>query len=160
MKTTNETTMTNLSPAAQAVLDALYMEELNGPQQMMARAHAAALRAAADQVAPEVYFSYTDHRDWDQGMEARNDTIREAILAIAEELENTMTDLSPQAQVVLNDAYEVLPWMARTDSATIAAAALRAAAEELQYRLFLPGTDPMVVDAKALFSLANELEAQ
>jgi hypothetical protein len=24
--------------------------------------------------------------------------------------------------------------------------------------LFLPGTDPMVVDAKALFNLANELE--
>jgi hypothetical protein len=37
-----------LSPAAQAVLDALYMDELNGPQQLMARAHAsAALRAAA-----------------------------------------------------------------------------------------------------------------
>jgi hypothetical protein len=40
-----------------------------------------------------------------------------------------MTDLSPAAQAVLNDAYEVLPWMARTDSATIAAAALRAAVE-------------------------------
>jgi hypothetical protein len=40
--------MTKLSPAAQAVLDALYMDELNGPQQLMARAHAAAaLRAAA-----------------------------------------------------------------------------------------------------------------
>jgi len=38
------------------------------------------------------------------------------------------------------------------------AAAIRAAAEELQYRLFLPGCDPMVVDAKALFDLANELE--
>jgi hypothetical protein len=39
--------MTNLSLAAQMVLDALYMEELNGPQQLMARAHAAAaLRAA------------------------------------------------------------------------------------------------------------------
>jgi hypothetical protein len=43
--------MTDLSPATQAVLDALYMEELNGPQQLMARAHAAAaLRAAADEV--------------------------------------------------------------------------------------------------------------
>jgi hypothetical protein len=40
--------MTDLSPATQAVLDALYMDELNGPQQLMARAHAiAALRAAA-----------------------------------------------------------------------------------------------------------------
>jgi hypothetical protein len=45
--------MTELSPAAQAVLDALYMDELNGPQQLMARAHAAAaLRAAVDQVLP------------------------------------------------------------------------------------------------------------
>jgi hypothetical protein len=41
-------TTTDLSPAAQAVLDALYMDELNGPQQLMARAHAsAALRALA-----------------------------------------------------------------------------------------------------------------
>jgi hypothetical protein len=53
--------MTELSPAAQAVLDALYMDELNGPQQLMARAHAAAaLRAAADQLgesrAPGVEF--------------------------------------------------------------------------------------------------------
>jgi hypothetical protein len=40
--------MNDLSPAAQAVLDALYMDELNGPQQLMARAHAsAALRALA-----------------------------------------------------------------------------------------------------------------
>ncbi len=42
-----------------------------------------------------------------------------------------MTDLSPAAQAVLNDAYEVLPWMARTDSATIAAAALRSAADQV-----------------------------
>lgn len=40
--------MTDLPSAAQAILDALYMEALNGPQQLMARAHAvAALRAAA-----------------------------------------------------------------------------------------------------------------
>jgi hypothetical protein len=40
-----------LSPAAQAILDALYLEELNGPQQLMARAHAAAaLRAVVEQL--------------------------------------------------------------------------------------------------------------
>jgi hypothetical protein len=40
--------MTDLPHAAQTVLDALYMDELNGPQQLMACAHAAAaLRAAA-----------------------------------------------------------------------------------------------------------------
>jgi hypothetical protein len=77
-----------LPPAAQAVLDALYMEELNGPQQLMARAHAAAaLRAAADQVVPEDYSSYTGHPEHDFAMEARNDSAREAILAIAAELE-------------------------------------------------------------------------
>jgi len=39
------------------------------------------------------------------------------------------------------------------------AAAIRVAAEDLQYRLFLPGTDARVVDAQAIFNLANELEA-
>jgi hypothetical protein len=77
-----------LSPAAQAVLNALYMQELNGPQQLMARAHAAAaLRAAADQVAPENYDSATDDPGWNDGAEDRNAEIRERILAIAAELE-------------------------------------------------------------------------
>ena len=77
MKTTNETKMTKLSPATQAVLEALCLDELNGPQQFMARAHAAAaLRAAADQVVPEATgFSYTKQ------------DIRAALLAIADELE-------------------------------------------------------------------------
>lgn len=43
--------MTELSPAAQAVLDALNMDELNGLQQVLARAHAVAtLRVAAEQI--------------------------------------------------------------------------------------------------------------
>ena len=66
-----------------------------------------------------------------------------------------MTNLSPAAQAVL-DAHDI----GFSTPRLCLAAALRAAAEELQYRLFLPGTDPMVVDAKALFNLANELEAQ
>ncbi|NBT20129.1 MAG: hypothetical protein EBT00_15365 [Proteobacteria bacterium] len=78
----------NLSPQAQAVLDAYWKSPWDPSLQHEDRyAIAAALRAAADQVAPEVYFSYTGHRDWDKGMEARNDAIREAILAIAAELE-------------------------------------------------------------------------
>ena len=61
--------MTDLSPAAQAVLDALYMDELNGPQQLMARAHAAAaLRALAARI---------------NGADA----IRQDVLDIADELE-------------------------------------------------------------------------
>jgi len=72
--------MTDLSPAAQAVLDALYMEELNGPQQMMARAHAAAaLRAAAEQL----------HHDPGQSHQVGGIiTSRLQLLAIADELEN------------------------------------------------------------------------
>ena len=51
--------MSELSPAAEAVFDALNMSELNGPQQFMALAHAAAaLRAAADQVVPARLESY------------------------------------------------------------------------------------------------------
>jgi hypothetical protein len=62
--------VTNFSPAAQAVLDALYMDELNGPQQLMARAHAAAaLRALAVRI---------------NGADA----IRQDVLDIAAELEN------------------------------------------------------------------------
>jgi hypothetical protein len=80
--------MTNLSPSAQAVMDAFedapyYPEQRDGPS------IAAALRAAADQVAPEDYSSYTGHPEHDFAMEARNDSVREAILAIAAELENT-----------------------------------------------------------------------
>ena len=73
--------MAELSKAAQAVLDALYMEELNGPQQMMARAHAAAaLRAAAEQL----------HHDPGQSHQVGGIiTSRLQLLAIAEELENT-----------------------------------------------------------------------
>jgi hypothetical protein len=39
------------------------------------------------------------------------------------------------------------------------AAALRAAAEELRYKLFLPGNDLDVVEARALFKMADELES-
>jgi len=72
------------------------------------------------------------------------------------------TPLTPTAQAVLDAAISVChpetEIVAFQCTRLEVAAALRAAAEELQYRLFLPGTDPMVVDAKALFNLANELE--
>ena len=66
--------MSNLSPAAQAVLDAYWDD---APLESGARyGLAAALRAAADQVVPEATgFSYTKQ------------DIRAALLAIADELE-------------------------------------------------------------------------
>jgi hypothetical protein len=84
-----------LSPAAQAVLDAYKNAPdlmLDGdPDEVERRLGlAAALRVAADQVAPDGYASFTGDIDWDQGMEARSDSIREAILAIAAELEVRM----------------------------------------------------------------------
>jgi len=81
--------MTDLSPAAQAVLDAFLGDCANTGLQMddLRENVAAALRAAADQVVPEDYSSYTGHPEHDFAMEARNDSAREAILAIAAELE-------------------------------------------------------------------------
>ena len=74
-----------ISLAAQAVLDALNFDELNGPQQLMACAHAAALRAAAEIVAP---LSYEDV--WTDGrilQYEKYDPVREKLLVIADELE-------------------------------------------------------------------------
>lgn len=73
--------MTNLSPAAQAVLDAIDFDEMSGPQQIVACAHAAAaLRAAADQVVPEFW-----HEEGDVYGETMQD-VRQNLLAIAAEL--------------------------------------------------------------------------
>lgn len=76
--------MTNLSPAAQAVHDAYCKED---PYYYQRSGLVAALRAAADQVVPSDYTSFTGHIEWDQGLEARNDSIRDELLAIAAELE-------------------------------------------------------------------------
>lgn len=66
--------------------------------------------------------------------------------------------LSPAAQAVWA-AYLDHSEMDETPADLPAlAAALRAAAEELQYKLFLPGNDLDVVEARALFDLADELE--
>jgi hypothetical protein len=75
--------MTKLSPTAQAVLDAV-REICPAPADEIA---AVALRAAADQVAPDDYESFTGHYDWDSGLETRNNSIREGLLCIADELE-------------------------------------------------------------------------
>lgn len=80
--------MTDLSPAAQAVLDAA--EEvpivLNYAQEIPAFC-AAALRAAADEVAPETPESEQEDPDMLKGIWSERRTIREELLAIADELE-------------------------------------------------------------------------
>lgn len=77
--------MTELSPAAQAVLDAFVSNAGEGHRHQSG-AIAAALRAAADFVAPDDYKCYTRNLEWDAGMEARTDAIREELLVIADEL--------------------------------------------------------------------------
>jgi hypothetical protein len=73
--------MSELSPAAQTVLDAYYCEKpLVGSKRV-----AAALRAAADQVAPLGYEDvWTDGRILQY---EKRDPVREKLLAIADELE-------------------------------------------------------------------------
>ena len=80
--------MTELSPAAQAVLDAAFCaywsaeQEAPNDEGMIA---AAALRAAADQVVPEEPLHYGDQR-WMFERDARQ-ACRKKFLAIAAELE-------------------------------------------------------------------------
>jgi hypothetical protein len=73
--------------AAEAVLDAAYKRMDENPRNEVEAVLAAALRAAADQLTPEHYSCYSGHGEWDLGMDAKNDEIREEILAIAAELE-------------------------------------------------------------------------
>jgi hypothetical protein len=75
-------TMTNLSPAAQAVLNAVTIKRYDVPYFACPKSIdqiksdvVAALRAAADQVVPESYFE-------------SDDVIRVSLLAIAAELES------------------------------------------------------------------------
>ena len=78
--------MTNLSPAAQAVLHATWREMDYAPDRHVRWAAAAALRAAADQVVPlrrkPLYADSSEESAWS----AQQDT-REELLAIAAELE-------------------------------------------------------------------------
>ena len=81
--------MTDLSPAADAVLDA-YMANcgwLDGPMAKDYRCTAAALRAAADQSHPKAHIEDIDyvHQSYVDGWKDALDVI----LAIADELENT-----------------------------------------------------------------------
>jgi hypothetical protein len=81
--------MTDLSPAAQAIINAAVVAG-GGYGRATPVLHArlaAALRAATDQVAPQNYDCAVDDRGWIDGAEDRNAEIREQLLAIAAELE-------------------------------------------------------------------------
>lgn len=87
--------MADFSPAAKAVVAAIEKFDWESGHfcrediwTLSRKVTAAALRAAADLVAPDDYKCFTGNLEWDAGMEARTDDIREELLAIAAELEN------------------------------------------------------------------------
>ena len=87
--------MTDLSPAAQAVMDAFW-KDLDFREDFTPANIAAALQAAADAVAPQNYYADTDVNSdddggWVNGLETRNEEIRVALLALAAELDNNAT---------------------------------------------------------------------
>jgi hypothetical protein len=88
--------MADLSPAAQAVKDAvlaLYSDEKvhKFGWQLDAPTVAAALRAAANQVVPDKCPPIEDFNEFDQGYAVAHLTHRQALLAIADELDNNAT---------------------------------------------------------------------
>jgi hypothetical protein len=79
-------TMTDLSPAAQAVLDAFFANWADDPLYQDRLCLATALRAAADEVAPMAYEDV-----WTDGkilQYEKQDPVRDKLLAIATELES------------------------------------------------------------------------
>ena len=77
--------MTDLSPAAQAVLDAFICCPIEINDQL---ALAAALRAAANQVISSVSPPCEDFNEYDQGFLAAHIKYRDKFLAIADELDD------------------------------------------------------------------------
>ena len=86
----------DLSPLAQKVVNAAVEVTGYGKETWLLKARiAASLEAAADEVAPENYSGCTGDTDWDLGMESRNDCIRDALLAIVDELRGDTTTETP-----------------------------------------------------------------
>jgi len=77
--------MTKLSTQAQAIIDAADEVFSNGGR--IRDGFASALRVLADNVAPDDYRCFYGDKEYDAGMEGRNDEIREAILSIADDVE-------------------------------------------------------------------------
>ena len=101
--------MTDLSPAAQAVLDAALQYEIN-PECYSREIAAVALEAAADQVVPKEWPTIEDYNEYEQGVAAAHIKCRNQILAIAAELrgntaqEDTMTE----KQIPIEEALKLV----------------------------------------------------
>jgi hypothetical protein len=75
--------MAELSPAAQAILDAFFFNWADEPLDQDRQCLVAALRAAADQVVPETNGMFISHAELQQ------EKTRDQLFAIAAELDNT-----------------------------------------------------------------------
>jgi hypothetical protein len=79
--------MTNLSPAAQAVLDAAAKAQLGSCYTQFESIAAAALRAAVDKVMSNEWPTIEDYNEYAQGFNFARITYRNELLDIAAELE-------------------------------------------------------------------------
>jgi len=79
----NETALTNLSPAAQAVLDAFLAEWVDEDLDQDRCCLAAALRAVADRVEP----TFNPSNEWEEGFIDGVESVQNSLYAIATELE-------------------------------------------------------------------------
>jgi hypothetical protein len=80
--------MTDLSPAAQAVLDAFRAEWPDEALKQDCKCLASAIRVVADQAAPELPHSELDDPEILRGIWGERRACRAELLAIATELEN------------------------------------------------------------------------
>lgn len=71
-----------------------------------------------------------------------------------------MTQLSPQAQAVLDATWKEMDYAPSRHVRAAAGAVLRAAAQTLAYEVHCPGEGwyELVIDAKDLYAIAAELE--
>jgi hypothetical protein len=69
-----------------------------------------------------------------------------------------MTDLSPQTQAILNSFFDEWDVYAKDKAAYAIAASLRVLADELSYTIFLSGNDCRVIDASAVYKIADEVD--
>ena len=82
--------MTELSPAAQAMLDAMYEVNMDFDGENATLA-AAVLEAVAAQVVPKEWPTIEDYNEYDQGVAAAHIKCRNQLLAIAAELRGDTT---------------------------------------------------------------------
>jgi hypothetical protein len=79
----NETTLTELSPKTQSVLDAFLVNWQDEPLEQDLKCLAAALRFVADQVEP----TFNPSNEWEEGFIDGVESVQNSLYAIATELE-------------------------------------------------------------------------